>query len=676
MDAARYALDAGEFARAHELLATAPEADSPDGLELRARAAYGAGDLEGTLAAYAELYRLHLERGDVRDAALAAVMVGMYLMMDTGLMATVRAWLSRAERLVADASDCPVWAWLSAVRTYERFMCGDMPGAEHWARRAVDGGRRHDLAPPAIIGRVALARVKIHDGEVDEGLSALDDIAVELSAGHLDPLTTGQMWCEVICAMQWVGQYDRAEEWTEAMERWRKGAAFGGINGRCRVHRAEIMRLRGPCDAAEQEALQACEELRPWMRREFGWPLTELGNARLRKGDFAGAEEAFLAAHRNAWLPQPGLAQLRLAQGRADEAFSMIVHALDHPYDIPSKERPPSGSLRRAPLLDAEVSIALAVGRNELAATAAAELREIAERYQSRSLANAALAARGRVALSEGRARDAIADSGTAVTEWVALRMPFEAALGRADLARAYRAAGDGEAAERELEAAGRALLDLGAAPWADLIRERGSSPIAGRERVSDDCVFRREGDTRTITYGGATVRLKDLKGMRYLERLLAEPGREFHVLDLVSVERGALPTGAAVPDGGAAVQCGLEVFDSRAREAYRRRLTEVEEDLAEAEANNDVERAALARADREFLIDELRRGVGLNDRARTVGDGAERARSSATRSLRYALRRIGRYHADLAAHLDRTVRTGTYFAYEPDPRTPVSWEI
>ena len=253
-------------------------------------------------------------------------------------------------------------------------------------------------------------------------------------------------------------------------------------------------------------------------------------------------------------------------------------------------------------------------------------------------------------------------------------RSPFEAALGRADLARAYRAAGDGEAAERELEAAGRALLDLGAAPWASLIRERSSPPTTARERLSDACVFRREGDTRTITYDGTTVRLKDLKGMRYLERLLAEPGREFHALDLVSVERGALPTGSAF-EADPVAQCGLQVFDSRAREAYRRRLAEVEEDLAEAEANNDVERAALARADREFLIDELRRGVGLNDRARTVGDGAERARSSATRSLRYALRRIGRYHADLAAHLDRTVRTGTYFAYEPDPRAPVAWE-
>ena len=93
------------------------------------------------------------------------------------------------------------------------------------------------------------------------------------------------------------------------------GAAVGGIHGRCRVHRAELLRMSGPCDAAEAEALRACEELRPWMRREFEWPLAELGTIRLRKGDLAGAEEALLAAHKHAWSPHPSLALLRLEQG-------------------------------------------------------------------------------------------------------------------------------------------------------------------------------------------------------------------------------------------------------------------------------------------------------------------------------------------------------------------------
>jgi tetratricopeptide (TPR) repeat protein len=671
----REALEAADFGRARELLAGLSAPPSADLLYLRARAAYGAGDLEETLSAYAELYRLHLEDGRVHEAALAAVMVAMYLMMDTGLMAPVRAWLARAESLVADAPDSPVWAWLAAVRTYERFMCGDMRGTAQWARRAQEGGQHHGIAPPSIIGRVALARVRIHDGALEEGLGALDDVAVELAAGNLDPLTTGQMWCEVICAMQWVGHHDRAEEWTEAMERWRQGAAFGGLNGRCRVHRAEIMRLRGPCDAAEQEALQACEELRPWMRREFGWPLTELGNARLRKGDFAGAEEAFLAAHRNAWLPQPGLAMLRLAQGRAEEAFCMIENALAHPFDIPSKERPPSGSLRRAPLLDAQVVIALAAGREDAARAAAAELAEIADTYQSRTLKTSALAGAGRLALRDGRADEAIRDLGQAVMEWVSLRMPFEAANLRVGLAAAHRAAGDDRTADLELDTAKRTLEELGAGPWAERAREGGPAPPEAGNGEPERCVFRCEGNIRTVIYAGTTARLKDLKGMRYLARLLAEPGREFHALDLVAVERGALPTAPSAQAHRGAAQSGLEVFDAKAREAYRQRLAEVEEDIAEAESNNDPGRAELARADRQFLVDELSRGVGLGGRARTVGDGVERARTSATRSLRYALGRVAEHHPSLGEHLERTIRTGTYFAYEPDPRAAVVWE-
>lgn len=669
------ALDAGDFARARELIAALSMAPTAELLELRAKAAYGSGDLEETLSAYSELYRFHLDENDTHEAAFAAVMVGMYLMMDTGLMATVRAWLSRAERLVEEVPDSPVWAWLAAVRTYERLMCGDMPGTDQWARRAMDEGQRHGLAPPAIIGQVALARVRIYNGDVDEGLSSLDDVAVELSAGKLDPLTTGQMWCEVICAMQWIGHHDRAEEWTEAMERWGQRAAFGGINGRCRVHRAEIMRLRGPCDAAEQEALQACEELRPWMRREFGWPLTELGNSRLRKGDFAGAEEAFLAAHQNAWLPQPGLALLRLAQERVDEAVSMIETALEYPFDIPSKERPPSGSLQRAPLLEAQVVIALAAGNDDDARTAAAELAGIAEKYQSRTLQNSSLAAAGRLALRDGRTKDAIRLLTKAVMEWVELRMPYDAADLRIVLAAAHRDAGDDRTAEMELEAACRALEDLNAKPWAELARQREPAMPARPCTETEHCLFRCEGEMRTVTFGGATVRLKDLKGMRYLERLLAEPGREFHVLDLVAVERGTLPANASLDTTRVDAQCGLEVFDSKARKAYRQRLTEVEEDIAEAESQNDFHRAELARADRDFLVDELHRGVGLNHRARTVGDGVERARTGATRSLRYAVDRIARHHPRLGEHLARTIRTGTYFAYEPDPRAPLVWK-
>ena len=69
-------------------------------------------------------------------------------------------------------------------------------------------------------------------------------------SGDLDPFSTGVVYCELVCALQGLSHYDVAEEWTEAMERWCETNAIGSLRGRCRVHRAEILRLRGSCDEA------------------------------------------------------------------------------------------------------------------------------------------------------------------------------------------------------------------------------------------------------------------------------------------------------------------------------------------------------------------------------------------------------------------------------------------
>ena len=178
----------------------------------------------------------------------------------------------------------------------------------------------------AALGRVAEARSLILQGEVARGFDAAQRSGRATMSGELDPLSTGVVYCEVVCALQAVAQYDLAEEWTQAMERWRQGQPVGSIHGRCRVHRAGnppaawVLRSR-----PSRKRSCACEELRPYLRREFGWPLTELGRIRLRKGDIQGAEEAFLAAHQAGWDPQPGLALVRLAQG--DVAAGGRVHS-------------------------------------------------------------------------------------------------------------------------------------------------------------------------------------------------------------------------------------------------------------------------------------------------------------------------------------------------------------
>src|SRR3954469_13966342 len=340
---ARDAAARGDWDEGYKLL-TKADSDGllgPADLPLLGEVAYAAGHLDVTIEAWERVHRLSVEAGDPVAAAGAAGRVAMHLLLDTALMAPVRGWLARAERLLEGQEQTAAHAWLGAVRGYERMLTGDLEGARQWSERAIEAGSAHDAAACAV-GRVASARLSLLNGDVDEGLALLDEVGVVAVSGDLDPLSTGLVYCELVCALQGLAQYDVAEEWTEAMERWCQTNAIGSLRGRCRVHRAEILRLRGSCAEAESQALMACEELRPHLRRELGWPLNELGRIRLHKADLAGAEEALLAAHRAGWDPQPGLALVRLAQGDTSAAAAAIQDALERPLRVPSKERPPS----------------------------------------------------------------------------------------------------------------------------------------------------------------------------------------------------------------------------------------------------------------------------------------------------------------------------------------------
>ena len=439
VERARDAAARGDWQQAFDLLMEA-DADgllAPTDLPVLGEVAYAAGHLDVTIEAWERAHAACMQAGDQVAAAGAAVRVAMHLLFDTALMAPVRGWLARAERLLEGRGETPAHAWFAVVRTYERMLTGDLPGARQWARRAIEVGSKCDPAACAI-GRVAEARLLILDGDVQQGLALLDEAGVATVSGDLDPLSTGVVYCELVCALQGLAQYDVAEEWTEAMERWCETNAIGSLHGRCRVHRAEILRLRGSCNEAESQALMACEELRPYLRRELGWPLNELGRIRLHKGDIAGAEEALLAAHRAGWDPQPGLALVRLAQGDAATAAASIRDALERPLRVPSKERPPNTDLQRAPLLEAQVEIEIAAGDIGRARSAADELELVAARFESKALVASAALARGRVRLADGDAAGAEQSLSEAVRLWNEVGAPYEAALARMGLAEAH----------------------------------------------------------------------------------------------------------------------------------------------------------------------------------------------------------------------------------------------
>lgn len=663
--------------------------DGDAALVMRAEAAYAAGDPEGAVTAWERLYAARLAGGDPEGAAQAACRVALHLLCDTGLMSPVRGWLGRAERLLDELGDPgepqPARALVAMVRGYERFLSGDDAAAERSAGLAVQLGDRLGVLPAVVVGRTALGRLRILAGAVEQGLALLDEVAAQLMSGEVDAFTTGIMYCELICAAQGLGLHDRAREWTDVMERWGQGSASGAVHGRCRVHRAELLRLSGPGADAEDEALLACDELRPWLRREFGWPLVELGTIRLQRGDLPGAEEALLEAHRQVWSPQPALALLRLAQGHPLVALALINDAVERPAQHPSKEQPPFGDLRLAPLLAAQVEIAAAVGEVELAGRACAALDAITARYQGPGLEASAALARARTALL-GEDLDLAVEAGeSAVQGWTEVGAPYEAASARVVLGAAHQQAGRVDRARLEWQAARDGFETFGAALALARVEALLQGDVAGRPEPADlpvdgAAVFVRVGDCRRVAYRDVEVVLADLKGFRYLAHLLAEPGREFHVLDLVALESPGAGGVAALDLGDGVVRrgadLGLPVLDEQAKAAYRRRVLDVEEDIDEATRANDLGRLELAERDREFLLAELARAVGLHGRDREVGGTTERARTSVTRSLRYALRRLVEVHPELGGHLDRHVRTGTCCSYVPDPLTPIAWDV
>jgi tetratricopeptide (TPR) repeat protein len=678
VERARDAAALNDWRQAFDLLT---EADTdgllaPTDLPVLGEVAYAAGHLDVTIEAWERAHAACLQAGDQVAAAGAAVRVAMHLLFDTALMAPVRGWLARAERLLEGRGETPAHAWFAVVRTYERMLTGDVPGARPWARRAIEVGSTCDPAACAI-GQVAEARLLILDGDVQQGLALLDEAGVATVSGDLDAFSTGVVYCELVCALQGLAHYDLAEEWTEAMERWCGTNAIGSLHGRCRVHRAEVLRLRGSCNEAEHQALVACQELRPYLRRELGWPLNELGRIRLHKGDIAGAEEALVAAHGAGWDPQPGLALVRLAQGDAATAAASIRDALERPLRVPSKERPPNTHLQRAPLLQAQVEIAIAAGEIGRARSAADELELVAARFESKALVAGAALARGRVRLADGDAAGAEQSLSEAVRLWNEVGAPYEAAVARMGLAEAHRASGSEHRAVLERQAARTILEGIQAAPSVAPPGHVEHHDARDEQPVASSNVFRREGDYWSVSFEGHTVRVRDLKGMRYLARLLADPGREYHVLDLVAAETGS---GAQVDSSQAA---GLprsalgdagEGLDAQAKDAYRRRLAEIEDDIEQARAVGDAERAAQADAERDFLVRELARAFGLGGRDRRAASASERARAGVTRAVRQAMTRIAEHHPQLGEHLSRTIRTGTYCAYLPDPRAPAGW--
>jgi predicted ATPase len=215
---------------------------------------------------------------------------------------------------------------------------------------------------------------------------------------------------------------------------------------------------------------------------------------------------------------------------------------------------------------------------------------------------------------------------------------------------------------------------DLSEDGTADTPRPGVEDAVVQMPPSATPAVFRLAGDYWTIAYDGLVIRLRDTKGLQYLAHLLRHPGQELLAIDLVAGIAGdadrdqyvavcADPLAAAMPDATARLQ-------------YKERMAELRDELAEAERNNDLGRAARAREEMEHIAEQLALACGLGGRRRVGGIAGERARQAVTKAIRSAIDKIGRSHPALARHLTRTVKTGYYCAYALDPESGVAWDL
>jgi tetratricopeptide (TPR) repeat protein len=210
-----------------------------------------------------------------------------------------------------------------------------------------------------------------------------------------------------------------------------------------------------------------------------------------------------------------------------------------------------------------------------------------------------------------------------------------------------------------------RALVEAGASSEARRVLDEVESIAAdigmpillasiGRLRTSldDDLSLRLEGDVWRLEHRGRVHHLKAQRGFGMLARLLARPGEEVHVFDLMGIDH---PIDAG--DAG-------EVLDDEAKQSYRRRLSRLDAELREAEDAGDADRRERILEERDALARELSRGVGLSGRARRSGAAAERARVNVQRRLKDALRKIAEVDPELGARLEAAVTTGLFCSY------------
>ncbi len=429
---------------------------APDDLELMGRAAYMLGQDDVYANALERAFHAHLEEGSVPAAVRCGFWIGHSLLF-RGQPATAVGWFARAERLVeSEPTNAAARGYALVGRLLERLMDGDAAGALETSSEIVEIGQRCVDDDLVAIGLMEQGHALVRLGNVEDGVRLIDESMIAVTSGELSPIVAGIVYCNTIAFCRGVYELRRLREWTDALTRWcARQPDMIAHQGVCLVHRAEIMTMSGAWEEALEELRRCGEQFTAGAlnQRVIGDAAYHEGEVYRLRGEHEFAEEAFGRSSRLGRDPQPGLALMRLAQGRPDAAAASIRRA------VAETDR----GLPRVALLPAYVEIMLATDDLDAAAGAARELTETADHQGSDAIAAMAWQTTGAVALAQGDVQNALVDLRRAALAWQELGAVHASARVRVLVARACQNMGDGDTAALELRGVRDIFVQLGA---------------------------------------------------------------------------------------------------------------------------------------------------------------------------------------------------------------------
>ena len=430
-----------------------------------------------SIAVLGRAFTAHVAEGDHAGAAMAAWQL-FYDHALVGEMALANGWLERTRREAGHAADSAVAGFLAVAESDLAAGVGAVEDAVAHAEQAVELGRATGDADLTAMALQAKGRALVACGQLDDGIIALDEAMVAVVNGELTPLFTGWVYCSALSTCHDLADLTRAIEWSDSAMRWcddlQQGRLYPGI---CRLHVVELATLRGTWETAAVMARQACDELTSHDPRYAGEAHYLIGELHRMAGDLDLGEEAFTRAHQLGRVPQPGLARVRLAQGRLDAAVNGLRLAL---------EPPPLAPLRRTELLATLAEAHLAADDTDAAADAAASMTDVVSGSASVYLDAVKRSTEAQVLLARGDALAACQRAGEAVERFQGLGLPYDEARAREIRGAGARVIDELDTAQLELTTARDTYQRLGAEPderrVAALLGEAPPSPLSSRE--------------------------------------------------------------------------------------------------------------------------------------------------------------------------------------------------